>query len=89
MAQILPHCERPEAAAGPRPARPHKSKNNRQLEAEVGAQHVGELSSSMPELILAEHRGDVSHVILDRLETRNALNAELVLALGEALRGLG
>jgi enoyl-CoA hydratase/carnithine racemase len=43
----------------------------------------------MPELILAEHRGDVSHVILDRLETRNALNAELVLALGEALRGLG
>jgi len=39
-------------------------------------------------LILAEHRGDVSLVILDRPETRNALNAELVLALGEALRGL-
>ncbi len=37
-------------------------------------------------LVLQEDRGAVRHVVLNRPEKRNALNAELILALGEALR---
>jgi enoyl-CoA hydratase/carnithine racemase len=40
----------------------------------------------MPELVTAEDRGAVRHVILNRPEKRNAFNAELILALGETLR---
>ncbi len=37
-------------------------------------------------LVLQEDQGAVRHVVLNRPEKRNALNAELILALGEALR---
>jgi len=37
-------------------------------------------------LVLTEDRGAVRHVVLNRPEKRNAFNAELVLALGAALR---
>jgi enoyl-CoA hydratase/carnithine racemase len=37
-------------------------------------------------LVEIEDRGAVRHVVLNRPEKRNALNAELVLAYGEALR---
>src|SRR5215211_2057894 len=40
----------------------------------------------MSDLVLTEDRGAVRHVVLNRPEKRNAFNAELVLALGEALR---
>src|SRR5215210_7535695 len=40
----------------------------------------------MAELVLSEDRGPVRHVSLNRPEKRNAFNAELILALGEALR---
>ena len=38
------------------------------------------------ELVLTEDRGPVRHVVLNRPEKRNAFNAELIAALGEALR---
>ena len=37
-------------------------------------------------LVLQEDHGAVRHVVLNRPEKRNALNTELILALGEALR---
>jgi enoyl-CoA hydratase/carnithine racemase len=37
-------------------------------------------------LVLTEQRGAVRHVVLNRPEKRNAFNADLVLATGEALR---
>ncbi len=37
-------------------------------------------------LVLQEDQGAVRHVVLNRPEKRNALNTELILALGEALR---
>ena len=37
-------------------------------------------------LVLSEQRGAVRHVVLNRPEKRNAFNADLVLAVGEALR---
>jgi len=37
-------------------------------------------------LVLAEQHGAVRHVVLNRPEKRNAFNADLVLAVGEALR---
>jgi len=37
-------------------------------------------------LVLTEDRGAVRHVVLNRPEKRNAFNAELVLAVGAALR---
>lgn len=37
-------------------------------------------------LILQEDRGPARHVVLNRPEKRNALNTELIVALGEALR---
>ncbi|MEA2221608.1 MAG: 2-(1,2-epoxy,2-dihydrophenyl)acetyl-CoA isomerase, partial [Solirubrobacteraceae bacterium] len=37
-------------------------------------------------LVLLENRGAVRHVVLNRPEKRNALNTELILELGEALR---
>lgn len=37
-------------------------------------------------IVLTEDRGAVRHVILNRPEKRNAMNQELLLALGEALR---
>ena len=40
----------------------------------------------MPDLVLTEDRGTVRHVILNRPEKRNAFNAELIAALGDALR---
>lgn len=40
----------------------------------------------MPELVLAEDRGAVRHLVLNRPEKRNALNAELILAIRHALR---
>jgi enoyl-CoA hydratase/carnithine racemase len=38
------------------------------------------------ELVLAEDRGAVRHVVMNRAEKRNALNLELVVAIGDALR---
>src|SRR5437870_1894999 len=38
------------------------------------------------DLVLAEDRGAVRHVVLNRPEKRNALNEELVAAIGAALR---
>jgi len=38
-------------------------------------------------IVFTEDRGAVRHVILNRPEKRNAMNQELLLALGEALRG--
>ena len=40
----------------------------------------------MPDLVLTEDRDAVRHLVLNRAEKRNALNEELVLAIGEALR---
>jgi enoyl-CoA hydratase/carnithine racemase len=40
----------------------------------------------VPELVLAEDRGPVRHLVLNRAEKRNALNDELVLAIGHAFR---
>jgi enoyl-CoA hydratase/carnithine racemase len=40
----------------------------------------------VPELVLTEDRGAVRHIVLNRPEKRNALNSELVLAIGAALR---
>jgi enoyl-CoA hydratase/carnithine racemase len=40
----------------------------------------------MTSLVTTEQRGVVRHVVLDRPEKRNAFNADLVLATGEALR---
>ena len=40
----------------------------------------------MTDLVLTRDRGAVRHVVLNRPEKRNAFNAELVLAVGEALR---
>jgi enoyl-CoA hydratase/carnithine racemase len=40
----------------------------------------------VPDLVLTEDRGAVRHIVLNRPEKRNALNAELVLAIGAALR---
>jgi len=37
-------------------------------------------------LVLTEDRGAVRHIVLNRPEKRNAMNQELLLALGEALR---
>jgi len=37
-------------------------------------------------MIITEDRGPVRHVVLNRGEKRNAMNQELLLALGEALR---
>ncbi len=37
-------------------------------------------------IVITEDRGHVRHVILNRPEKRNAMNQELLLALGEALR---
>jgi enoyl-CoA hydratase/carnithine racemase len=37
-------------------------------------------------IVLQEDRGAVRHVVLNRPQKRNALNTELILALGEALR---
>src|SRR5919198_3552739 len=37
-------------------------------------------------IVLTEDRGTVRHVVLNRPEKRNALNDELILAIGEALR---
>jgi enoyl-CoA hydratase/carnithine racemase len=42
--------------------------------------------AAVPDLVLAEDRGAVRHLVLNRPEKRNALNAELVLALGQAFR---
>jgi enoyl-CoA hydratase/carnithine racemase len=39
------------------------------------------------ELVRTQDRGPVRHVVLNRPEKRNAFHGELVLALGEALRG--
>jgi enoyl-CoA hydratase/carnithine racemase len=38
------------------------------------------------ELVLAEDRGAVRHLVLNRPEKRNAMNGDLVMAIGEALR---
>jgi enoyl-CoA hydratase/carnithine racemase len=38
------------------------------------------------ELVLAEDRGPVRHLVLNRPEKRNALNLDLVLAIGHGLR---
>jgi enoyl-CoA hydratase/carnithine racemase len=38
------------------------------------------------DIVLTEDRGAVRHVVLNRPEKRNALNGELVLAIGAALR---
>src|SRR5881398_2347227 len=38
-------------------------------------------------IVLTEDRGAVRHVVLNRPQKRNAFNDELVLALGDALRG--
>jgi enoyl-CoA hydratase/carnithine racemase len=40
----------------------------------------------MEDLVLTEDRGAVRHVVLNRPEKRNAFNADLVLAVGAALR---
>jgi enoyl-CoA hydratase/carnithine racemase len=40
----------------------------------------------MTDLVLVEDRGPVRHLVLNRAEKRNAFNADLVLAVGEALR---
>jgi enoyl-CoA hydratase/carnithine racemase len=40
----------------------------------------------MSELVLSEDHGAIRHVVLNRPEKRNAFNADLVLATGEALR---
>ena len=40
----------------------------------------------MSDLVIAEDRGPVRHVVLNRPEKRNAFDAELVLATGAALR---
>jgi enoyl-CoA hydratase/carnithine racemase len=40
----------------------------------------------MTDLVLTEDRGPVRHVVLNRPEKRNAFNADLVLAVGRALR---
>lgn len=40
----------------------------------------------MSDLVIAEDRGPVRHLILNRPEKRNAFNGELVLATGAALR---
>jgi enoyl-CoA hydratase/carnithine racemase len=37
-------------------------------------------------IVLTEDRGAVRHVVLNRAEKRNAMNQELLLALGQALR---
>ena len=37
-------------------------------------------------IVQQEDRGAVRHIVLNRPEKRNALNTELILALGEALR---
>jgi enoyl-CoA hydratase/carnithine racemase len=38
-------------------------------------------------IVFTEDRGAVRHIVLNRPEKRNAMNQELLLALGEALRG--
>src|SRR4051794_28751865 len=40
----------------------------------------------MSDLVLTEDRGPVRHVVLNRPEKRNAFNADLIDALGEAVR---
>jgi enoyl-CoA hydratase/carnithine racemase len=40
----------------------------------------------MSDLVLTEDHGRVRHVVLNRPEKRNAFNAELITALGDALR---
>jgi enoyl-CoA hydratase/carnithine racemase len=40
----------------------------------------------MPDLVLTEDRGAARHLVLNRPEKRNAFNADLVLAVGAALR---
>jgi enoyl-CoA hydratase/carnithine racemase len=40
----------------------------------------------VPDLVLTEDRGPVRHVILNRPEKRNALNGDMVRAIGAALR---
>ncbi len=39
----------------------------------------------MSDLVISEDRGQVRHIVLNRPEKRNALNLELVQAIGEAL----
>ncbi len=41
----------------------------------------------MSDLVIAEDRGPVRHVVLNRPQKRNAFNAELLQATGAALRG--
>src|ERR671923_2291481 len=42
-------------------------------------------SPPMSDLVLSEDHGPIRHVVLNRPEKRNAFNAELLLATGEAL----
>ena len=37
------------------------------------------------QIVMTEDRGSVRHLILNRPEKRNAMNAELILALSEAI----
>lgn len=39
----------------------------------------------MMQIVTTEDRGSVRHIVLNRPEKRNAMNAELILALGEAI----
>jgi enoyl-CoA hydratase/carnithine racemase len=43
----------------------------------------------MSDLVLSEDHGAIRHVVLNRPEKRNAFHAELVLAVGEAMRAAG
>src|SRR3954452_14713663 len=73
----------PAAMSGPRCGGGRRS-SRRPPAQSMPLQPIG--SAVVSDLVLAEDRGAVRHVVLNRPEKRNALNEDLVRAIGAALR---
>ena len=78
-----PSATAPAAISGPRCGGGRRS-SRRPPAKLIAAQPIG--SSAVSDLVITEDREAVRHVVLNRPEKRNALNEDLVLAIGAALR---
>ena len=79
-----------EGAHGPECAAPDDKRPRGSGRAATGERAKANLKGTVPfrlaGVVVTEDRGAVRHVVLDRPEKRNALNLELVEAIGGALR---